>query len=100
MKGVSHQRAHDLWIDPNSVGGDLVVECWISHGPRANDVAFDPQPGDSVWVGDDDEEPHPARVFRREGDRVWVQVLLSTEAGAVAWGQLAREHSIVEVTIM
>jgi hypothetical protein len=84
MKGVSHQRAHDLWIDPNAVGGDLVVECWISHGPGANDVAFDPQPGDSVWVGDDDEEPHPARVFPREGDRVWVQVLLSTEAGAVA----------------
>ncbi len=81
---MSSHRAYDLWIDPNAVGGDLVVGCWISHGPRANDAAFDPQPGDAVWVGDDDEEPYPARVFRREGNRVWVQVQLSTEAGAVA----------------
>ena len=26
---------YDLWFDLNEVGGDLVVECWISHGPRA-----------------------------------------------------------------
>ena len=24
--------AYDLTYDPNEVGGDMVVECWISHG--------------------------------------------------------------------
>ncbi len=52
---------YDLWFDPNQVGGDLVVECWISHGPRADDQGFDPQPGDTVFIGDDDEAPLSAR---------------------------------------
>jgi hypothetical protein len=49
--------AYDLRYDPNGVGGDLVVETWISHGSRANDPSFDPQPGDRVLVGDDEESP-------------------------------------------
>ena len=76
--------AYDLWYDPNGVGGDLVVEAWISHGPRAGDVEFDPQPGDRLHVGDDEEPPLSARVIRRDGDRVWVQVELASSADAVA----------------
>ncbi len=71
------QADYDLWYDANSVGGDLVVETWISHGPRAEDGAFDPQPGDWLTVGDDEEPPVRARVVRRDGNRVWVQLDLS-----------------------
>jgi hypothetical protein len=76
--------AYDLWHDPNAVGADLVVECWISHGPRANDSSFDPQPGDWLTVGDDDEPPMRARVLRRDSDRVSVQIQLSEITNAVA----------------
>lgn len=75
---------YDLWYDATSVGADLVVECWISHGPRAADPGFDPQPGDSVAIGDGEEPPLRARVLRRNGDRVAVQVELSGTAHAVA----------------
>ena len=50
MDSVENIGAFDLEYDPNEVGGDMVVECWISHGPRAGDAAFDPQPGKWVWI--------------------------------------------------
>jgi hypothetical protein len=75
---------YDLWFDPTSVGADLVVETWISHGPRANDSSFDPQPGDWVTVGDDDENPLPARVIRRDANRVWTQINIPNRHTAVA----------------
>lgn len=75
---------YDLWYDATSVGADLVVECWISHGPRATDPVFDPQPGDYVAIGDGEEPPLRARVLRRNGDRVAVQVQLTGTAHAVA----------------
>ena len=34
MSNVADLSLDDLWFDPNSVGADMVVECWISHGPR------------------------------------------------------------------
>ncbi len=74
---------YDLSYDPNEVGADLVVECWISHSPRSTDPTFDPQPGDTVVIGDDDEAPLDGRVIRRDGNRVWVQVHLSEAAHAV-----------------
>ncbi len=74
----------DLEYDPNEVGGDMVVECWISHGPRADDASFDPQPGDWVTVGDHEEPVRQARVVRRDGNRVWVQMNLPGAAQAVA----------------
>jgi len=76
--------AYDLWYDATTVGADLVVLCWISHGPRQDDPSFDPQPGDYVRVGDDDEAPLRARVIRRNGDQVAVQVELASVADAVA----------------
>jgi hypothetical protein len=75
---------YDLRYDPNGVGPDLVVECWISHGPRAQDETFDPEPGDMLMVGDDEEAPLPARVVRRDGNRVWVQLQLPGASHAVA----------------
>ncbi len=66
----------DLLYDPNEIGPDCVVECWISHGPRADDSSFDPQPGQMVSLIDDDGEPLRGRVFRREGNVVSVQVIL------------------------
>ncbi len=75
---------HDLWFDPNTVAGDLVVECWISHGPRAGDADFDPTPGDWVTVGDDDEAPLKAQVIARQGDRVTVEVRRRSTGAAVA----------------
>lgn len=75
---------YDLWYDATSVGADLVVECWISHGPRAGDPSFDPRPGDHVTVGDDEEPALRARVLRREADRVTVQVELPAAGHAVA----------------
>lgn len=75
---------HDLWFDPNSVAGDKVAECWISHGPRADDADFDPAPGDWLTVGDGDEAPLRARVIKRQGDRVSVQIELSSSSAAVA----------------
>lgn len=77
-------HSYDLWYDANAVGADLVVDCWISHSPRAGDDAFAPVAGDLVTVGDDEESPLAARVLRREGDRVRVQIQLSTGASAVA----------------
>ncbi len=77
-------NAYDLWYDATSVGADLVVECWISHGPRVADPTFDPQPGDQILVGDDEEPPLRGRVVRRHGDRVTVQVLLAQSSHAVA----------------
>jgi hypothetical protein len=67
---------YDLLYDPNEVGADRVVECWISQGPRAADADFDPQPGDWVRVGDDELAPRRARVTRRDANRVWVQIEL------------------------
>lgn len=68
---------YDLWYDATALGADLVVDCSMSHGPRADDPAFDPQPGDHVSVGDDEEAPLRARVVRRQGDRVAVLVHLA-----------------------
>lgn len=76
--------SYDLWYDATTVGSDLVVSCWISHGPRAGDSGFDPQPGDLLLVGDDEEPPLKARVIRRQGDRVDVQVHLTDASPAVA----------------
>ena len=67
---------YDLWYDATSVGADLVVETWISHGPRAADSTFNPLPGDWLLVGDDEEPPCRARVIRRDGNRVWTQLEL------------------------
>ena len=76
---------YDLTYDPNEVGPDLVVECWLPRGPRtAVDPTFDPKPGDSVLVGDDEEPPLSARVVRRDGGRIWVQVQLPDTTHAVA----------------
>jgi hypothetical protein len=74
---------YDLWYDATTVGADLVVECWISHGPRADDPTFDPRPGDQVTVGDDEEAPLRGRLVRRDGDRVAVQVQLADTSRAV-----------------
>lgn len=70
-------KDYDLWYDATSVGGDLVVETWISHGPRADDPTFNPGPGDWLLVGDDEEPPVRSRVIRRDGNQVWVQLDLS-----------------------
>lgn len=75
---------YDLSFDPNDVGPDLVVECWISQSRRADDPLFDPEPGDSVSVGDDEGPPLHGRVTRRDGNRVWVQVQLTNLSDAVA----------------
>lgn len=80
---VSPER-YDLRYDPNEVGPDLVVECWMSHSPRAHDHAFDPQPADIVMVGDDEEPPLAGRVVRRDRNRVWVQLHLPSSSHAVA----------------
>jgi hypothetical protein len=77
MVAVS-KAGYDLWYDATSVGADLVVETWISHGPLAHDPSFDPQLGDWLLVGDDDEAPYRARVTRRDGNRVWVQLDLGS----------------------
>lgn len=79
MKRVA-RPAYDLSFDPNDVGPDLVVECWISHSPRAGDDTFDPQPGDVLKAGDDEGEPLKGRVVRRDGNRVWVQLELPVTA--------------------
>jgi hypothetical protein len=84
MKHVAAPGSFDLWFDPNAVGADLVVECWISHGPRAEDPSFDPQPGDWLLAGDEGESPVKARVTRREGNRVWLQLGVPSVGNAVA----------------
>jgi hypothetical protein len=87
MNRTIHDMAseiYDLAYDPNEVGPDFVVECWISLGPRAADANFDPTPGAIVIVGDNEEQPLKARVIRRDGDRVWVQVELPGTSHAVA----------------
>ena len=81
---MAMEHAYDLWYDATSVGADMVVECWISHGPRADDVSFDPQPGDWLTVGDDEEPPLPCRVTRRDGNRLWAQITLDASHHAVA----------------
>ncbi|BBH16093.1 hypothetical protein Back2_03800 [Nocardioides baekrokdamisoli] len=65
--------ASDLVYDPNEVGSDLIVETWISQGPRCDDPTFDPQLLDVVSVVDADGESLAGRVVRRDGNRVWVQ---------------------------
>lgn len=84
VNGVESGAPYDLWFDPNGVDGDLVVECWISHGPRSGDRGFDPQPGNEVLVSDDEEPPIPASVLRREGDRVWARIDIRTDVQRVA----------------
>jgi hypothetical protein len=82
--GIVTASTYDMWYDATTVGPDLVVLCWISHGPRADDAGFDPQPGDFVVIGDDEEPPLRARVIRRDGDRVAMQVQLAGSSHAVA----------------
>lgn len=59
---------YDLWYDATCVGADMVVECWTSHGPRADDSTFDPKPGDHVVLGDGDGPSLQGWVLRRDGD--------------------------------
>lgn len=66
----------DLIYDPNEVGADLVVTCLISQSPRASDNSFDPQPSDMLLVTDADGEDLRARVVRRDGNRVSVQLIV------------------------
>lgn len=73
---IANHKRYDLWYDATTVGADLVAETWISHGPRSDDAAFDPQAGDGVTVGDDDEPPIRGRVTRRDANKVWVQLEL------------------------
>ena len=82
---------YDLWYDATSVGADLVVETWISHGPRASDSTFDPQPGDWVTVGDDEEPTCRGRVTRRDTNKVWVQLDLGLVA-AESSGLASEQH--------
>ncbi len=84
LSGTIAVMEYDLWFDPNDVGADLVVECWVSQGPRASDPGFDPQPGDWVRVSDDEDAALRARVTRRDGNRVWVQIDLPSTVNAVA----------------
>lgn len=83
MNHVS-DSTYDLWFDANAVDGEMVVDCWISHGPRAVDERFDPRPGDLLTIGDGEEPPIPGRVLARDGDRVTVRVDLGTQGTAVA----------------
>jgi hypothetical protein len=76
--------SYDLKYDPNEVGADMVVECWISQGPRAGDAAFDPQAGDWIRAGDDELQPRDARVVRRDADRVSIQMDVARRNHAVA----------------
>jgi hypothetical protein len=76
LRSVEECQEYDLWYDATSVGADLVVETWISHGPRSDDPTFDPCVGDWLLVGDDEEAPCRARVIRREGNRVRMQLEL------------------------
>jgi len=81
--------SYDLWYDATTVGADLVVETWISHSPCASDADFDPQPGDWVTVGDDEEPSIRGRITRRDANKVWVQLelgLVSTDAASQAVG--------------
>ena len=80
---IPPRTTNGLWYDATTVDGHLGVTCWISHGSRADDPGFDPQPGDRVLVGDDEEEPLRARVVSRDGDRLNLQVALA-DASAVA----------------
>ncbi len=64
----------DLIYDPNDVGADLVVVCLVSQSPRADDPAFDPQPSDVLTATDIDGEDMRARVVRRDGNLVWIQL--------------------------
>jgi hypothetical protein len=41
---MSTKRQPDLVFEPNDVGPNCAVECWISQSPRATDPSFDPQP--------------------------------------------------------
>lgn len=76
--------SYDLRYDPTDVGADMVVECWISHGPRRDDQSFDPVVGEFLLIGDDELEARQARVIGRDGNRVWVQLALPRHASAVA----------------
>jgi hypothetical protein len=76
--------AYDLRYDPTEVGADMVVECWITQGPRSSDTSFDPVVGDVILAGDNELSPRQARVVKRKGDRVWVQLQLPGLDAAVA----------------
>jgi hypothetical protein len=67
-------QPYDLWYDANTVDADLVVETWISHGPQHNNPSFNPQPGNQITIGDDEEPPLPALVIKRLNNQVWVQL--------------------------
>lgn len=75
---------YDLRYEPTDVGADMVVECWISHGPRRDDQSFAPVVGEFLMIGDDELAARPARVIGRDGNRVWVQLALPQDASAVA----------------
>ena len=74
------QPQYDLWYDATTVNADLVVDTCTSQGPRSTDATFDPQPGDWVTVGDDEEPSLRARATRGDGNKVWVQVDLDMVA--------------------
>ena len=83
------QPKYDLWYDATTVGADLVVETWICHSPRASDADLNPQPGDWVTVGDDEEPSIRGRITRRDANKVWGQLelgLVATDSASQAVG--------------
>lgn len=89
VQTVPDSEPFDLWYDATTVDAHLVVETWIRHGPRADDATFDPQPGDWVTVGDDEEPSIRGRVTRRSDNKVWVRLelgLASVDAASRAVG--------------
>ena len=75
-----HTCPHIWHLDANG-RWRYFMETSISHGPRAADGSFDPQPGDWLAVGDDDEPPCRTQVVRRNGNRVWVRLDLALSLG-------------------
>ena len=67
---VKSKTEFELRYDRHEVDGDLVVECWISQGPRPNDATFDPSSSDWVTAVDDEVASRRAPVTKREGNRV------------------------------
>jgi hypothetical protein len=60
-------------------------------GPGHRTCHSTPQPGDWVFVGDDEEPPCRARVTRRAANHVWVQLDLGLVASSGS-GAAAERH--------
>ena len=76
------EQAYDIWYDPNEVDGTNHAQVLRSWARPGLDITY----GKVVLLGDDEQEPIPARIigFNETSGLITVEILFDKTQNAVA----------------